>query len=114
MNAIILKFASKISVVAEDARYDVMFENILEERNTRDDNPMVTLGQKYIRPIGKQQVTIIPTSRPNYFGDYCCLSAELDNKVAADFEEALKEEPDMVMWFAKDMLSYAKKYGKLI
>ena len=114
MRSVFTKPASKISVVAQDARYDVVFENVFEVRNTRDDDPMVTYGRNYSYPIGKQQITIVPTSRPNYFKDYSELSVELDNELAAEFELALREEPDMVMWFAKDMLSYANKHGKLI
>lgn len=108
------KFVKKVSIVAEDARYDMMFQKILEERNTRYDNPMVTLGQNYIRPTGQQRIIIMPTSRPNYFADYSCLSADLDNELAEEFLAMLEEEPDMNMWFCKDQLNYAAKYGKLI
>lgn len=111
--SITYKFAERFTVTAPDSEYDVVFENVFERRNTRYDNPMVTIGQNYLKPLCKQRITIIP-GRNNVFRDYKTLEAELDNEASADFRQMLIDEPYIKMWFVKDELSYAAKYGKLI
>ena len=113
MVSLIYRFAEKLMVKAPDCEYNVLFENILEKHNTRYDDPMVTLGRDYVRPACRQQITIIP-GRLNCFRDNETLEAELDNELAAEFRQLFVDEPDMNMWFAKDELRYAAKYGKLI
>ena len=107
------KPAETIHVVALDCEYDVVFENEIERRNTRDDDPMVTLGQDYLMPTCRQRITIVP-GRKNYFRDYKKMERVLDNALAYDFKQMFQEEPNMNMWFAKDNLSYAAYSGHLI
>lgn len=104
---------AQVTVKAKDAKYDVWLFEEFEKGKLWEIEPMCDSFNTYQKPTGKTMVEIMPDAGKNEFDDYKSLrgimSAELAHQVLVSIIAENK-----AMWFAKDMVSYAEKYGKLI
>lgn len=116
MMTISYKTATKLSVYAEDAYYDIIVDEKYVSGKAWELDRMNDTNMSFVRKEGKVRITITPTDKyHNTFEDYNNLEAELDVELARKlFLEILNADHVIAMWFAKDMLSYAAKTGKLI
>ena len=68
-----------------------------------------------VEDTAKKRVAIIPSLDRfhNEFGDFEEMDRTISTELAREFCRSLLHDDDRSCWFAKDMLSYAAKYGKL-
>ena len=104
-----------MSICALDAWFDLTVETIRGKVHAMDIDPMCDAYNVYDRDTGNVRVTVTPTDKfHNYFDDYESLSVVLDKNLARELVKRIRDNDDDKMWFVKDQLSYAAKYGKVI
>ena len=102
-----------MSICGKDAYFDVKVDVEYGRFSAMDRDPMCDAYNIYTEKTGKVYVTVIPTdpfrSALNDMESYTvCLNTELAREVIAN----IRDDEDDAMWFTKDRLSYAAKYGK--
>ena len=115
MRTINYKPVMTMSIYAEDAYFDIFVEQKYVRCNAMDLNPMCDAYNVYNIKQDEVRITVKPTDKfHNYFEDYETLTVELPVELGRQVIAAIRDEEDDKMWFTKDRLCYAAKYGKVL
>lgn len=104
-----------LSIYGKDAYFDVKVDVEYGRFSAMDRDPMCDAYNMYTEKTGKVKVSVIPTDKfHNCFSDYETCSVYVDTEIARELIAAIRNDDDDSMWYTKDRLSYAAKYGKVI
>lgn len=104
-----------MSIYAEDAYFDITVEVEREKVPAWTEDKNCDAHNIIHRKTGKVRVTLTPTDKfHNNFMDYETLSVIMDVAVARELVRTIKADGEDKMWFTKDRISFAAKYGKII
>lgn len=102
-----------LSIYGKDAYFDVKVDVEYGRFSAMDRDPMCDAYNMYTEKTGKVYITVIPTDPfHNAFNDMESYSVRLDTELAREVVTNIRDDDDDAMWFTKDRLSYAAKYGK--
>lgn len=104
-----------MSIYADDAYFKILVEKEYEEFPAWAINHNCDSFNTVAEETGKIRITVTPSNNfNNRFDDYETLVVELPIELARDVIAAIRDDDNDSMWFTKDRLNYAAKYGKVI
>lgn len=116
MGTIFYVLATVFTVAAADARYIIRIETQKVKGWASDFDPMCDAVMQITKSTGKKRITLVPDP----FTEHTCSEKEL-SVFEGVFPDALAEqivnrikETNVQLWFARDIMSYAAKYHKVI
>lgn len=107
------KPALSLSICGKDAYFDVKVDVEYGRFSAMDRDPMCDAFNTYTEKTGKVYITVVPTDPfHNYFNDMASYSVRLGAELAREVIANIRDDDDDAMWFTKDRLCCAAKYGK--
>ncbi len=98
-----------------EAHFKVIVETEYRTGKVWEINPMCDSFNTFIEKTGKQRISVVATDKfHNMNDDYEPFVVELDTELARKVIAAIINDEKDLLWFTKDRLSYAAKYGDVI
>ena len=116
MGTIFYVLSTVFVVAAADARYVLRIETEKVKGWASDFDPMCDAVMKITKSTGKTRITLVPDP----FTEHSCSEKELTilegvfpDTLAKQIVERIQKD-NVQLWFARDIMSYAAKYLKVI